>query len=510
MSHTQILGFIAKMREFDQDDRYMAISDLLALLKDGMRTDGLENEICTALLQRLDVDKSNDVQTITISCLSELLKRCDGVLITGVCDALADRILKTKSQIKDVYSIGLKTIIDIVPEASGRLVSSSLITSIITGISQQEEVIKIEFLDILPKLLARFGGVLDEHLPTITSVTLDQLKLGAVNVSKRASRVFFQLAPWLSDGVLSSLVETLLRKIDNSFPDLPAEAQDSESSSDSSSSEDSDDDDDEQNVAPSAAPDVQSIAAVTESVAPRLKAQSSLIVKTMLKAIGRKKNKRMVSKAFIELREQCFATIDACIRAQHDLGASLIKRIIDCGLTFLSFDPNFIEDSDSEDSDSDSSDDESDVSEDEVDQYDVEFEDSDDTSWKVRQSCLSLLSSLVGGSHQAVREEGPAPTTPAASPRRGDVNSTVVESAYLSVDAYGRCFRGVMARFGERVPAVQHAVLECLSAYVRFASAPPLGQLQSFRATATQIAPEIASASTKFLKTHCSQVRALY
>eukprot|EP00750_Incisomonas_marina_P005311 INCI13901.4.p1 GENE.INCI13901.4~~INCI13901.4.p1 ORF type:complete len:1371 (-),score=290.46 INCI13901.4:201-4313(-) len=499
-----VFGYIAKMREFDHDDRYMAISDLLSLLKEHPHVDGLHDDICSALLERLDKDKSNDVQTVTIACLSQLLQNGDGVLVAGVCDALADRILRTKSKIKDIYSIGLKTIISGIPDALGKTVSTFLIENIITGIAQSDEAIKTEFLDILPKLLARFGSFLGEFLAKITSVTLDQLDLNLANINKRASRVFFHLAPWLSTPMLNSLMSNLLDKVDQCGATAPSGPANSDSSdSDSSSDSSSDEEDEADSSTPAASPYIQSINAIAESVASRLQPSSARLVGTMLRSIGAKRSKRMGSKSFIELREQCFATISACIGANHTLESSLIAQVTSCALSFLNYDPNFI-DSDSE-SESDDDDSESADEGDEQDQYDVEYEDTDDTSWKVRQSCLTLLKALVGGrvdgvtAAAAAAAAGEAAETP-TSPTAASPTSALGQSTYLAAEAYARCFKSIVSRFSERESTVQLSVFETLSAYVQYGASGSEGA----RAAALEVVGSIIDATGKFLRQNCS------
>ena len=526
---TTVEDFLSKLKEFDQDDRYMAISDLLGMLKEPeleFEHDQLQNDICAALLERLDKDSSNDVQTITITCLAQLLQRCAPPLVAHVADQLASRILKSQSKIKDVYSIGLKTIIASIPDGAGNILSSGLIENVVTGIMQEEEDIKIEFLDILPKLLSRFGSCLLEHVSTIKQIAFNQLRLQQNHVSKRVSRVFFQLAPYLTPELLQSLINTLLQAIEeHAALSNDGDVDGSDSSDSSDSDEDSDDSENEENSAvPPSSPYIQSLNAVAESVAARLGSSTERIVGVMLRSIGSKRNRKMGSKAYIELREQCFATIRACIGAGHPLQPSLLNRALEASLSFLNYDPNFIDDSDSE-SESDDEDDEENFmdEDDEMNQYDVEYEDTDDTSWKVRQSCLNLLQSFVGAADTSVTssDSGSSDQTATSSSSTAEAahESSVAPSnttqhltnglatVYLDASAYDRCLKAVVGRFKERESVVQLTVFECIGAFVQYATSSVGDESRAgIHSASLAIVPDVVKATLKYLQTQCQAV----
>jgi cullin-associated NEDD8-dissociated protein 1 len=53
-----------------------------------------------------------------------------------ICDKLCGLILEGKSELRDIYSIGLKTLISDVPENMGRPVAQRLTGRLLGGISQ--------------------------------------------------------------------------------------------------------------------------------------------------------------------------------------------------------------------------------------------------------------------------------------------------------------------------------------------------------------------------------------
>lgn len=53
-----------------------------------------------------------------------------------ICDKLCSLILDGKSELRDIYSIGLRTLISDVPEAMGKPVAHRLTSRLLSGIEQ--------------------------------------------------------------------------------------------------------------------------------------------------------------------------------------------------------------------------------------------------------------------------------------------------------------------------------------------------------------------------------------
>ena len=65
--------------------------------------------ICAAVLKQLD-DSSNDVQSIAVKCLGVLLGKVQEAQVGEICDKLCTLVLEGKDELRDIYSIGLKTV----------------------------------------------------------------------------------------------------------------------------------------------------------------------------------------------------------------------------------------------------------------------------------------------------------------------------------------------------------------------------------------------------------------
>lgn len=218
-----------------------------------------ERRICTAILALLD-DDSNDVQAIAVKTLGVLLTTVHEEQVLEIANRLITLILdETKSDLRDVYTIGLRTLVKTIspPSLSSSLSSSSssstistscvtssfnnnnnntgnavcmkLIPRLIEGIHYDGmmEDIKLACLDILTDLLTRcccfFGGgggggtshyyfLAMEH-ERILSVLLRQLGHVSAIVKKRTGLAIGYLAVIISDVLLFRLVDTLLSQI---------------------------------------------------------------------------------------------------------------------------------------------------------------------------------------------------------------------------------------------------------------------------------------------------------
>jgi len=202
-----------------------------------------EKKICDAVLKRVD-DASNDVQAIAVKTLGVLVTCVHEDQVVAIAERLSTLVLdEDKSALRDVYAIGLRTLVKTVPMNMGDIVSSRLAAGLLDGIrnysprilskqqsqeattdakmkakSRVAEDITLACLEILTELLARFGAlsfITRQHLDLL-GVTLRQLACDSELVRKRAGQTIGSLAVVISDQLLGRLVETLLSQIDKS------------------------------------------------------------------------------------------------------------------------------------------------------------------------------------------------------------------------------------------------------------------------------------------------------
>lgn len=203
-----------------------------------------ERRICSAVLSLLD-DSSNDVQTVAVKTLSVLLITVQEQQVIEIADRLCTLVLdQSKSDLRDVYAIGLKTLVETVPSSMGNVVCHRLINRLIDGIhansgtkksppgkspsggsgngitsadDKSSEEIVLACLNVLTDLLTRFGSssnsITSQH-EQLLNVTLSQLASPRPVVRKRAGTTIGVLATVISDILLHRLVERILDQID--------------------------------------------------------------------------------------------------------------------------------------------------------------------------------------------------------------------------------------------------------------------------------------------------------
>ena len=151
-----IHSLIEKTQHYDSAERYMATTDLCSLLsQESFKLDATtEKLVVGAVLKQLD-DKNNDVQSVAVKCLAILLKKAQEEQVGEICEKLCVLILQeSQAMLRDIYSIGLKTLISDVPDKMGPKVSSKLTIRLLNGISgPHHDDVKRECLDNLSELL---------------------------------------------------------------------------------------------------------------------------------------------------------------------------------------------------------------------------------------------------------------------------------------------------------------------------------------------------------------------
>ena len=152
-------ALLDKTSDWDKDERYMATNDLIQeLQKDAQLDAAMERRVCAAVLRQLD-DKSTDVQSIAVKCLGVLLKKVREAQVGEISDKLCSLILDGTDELRDVYSIGLKTLLRDVPRASGEAVAGRLAARLVGGVRDDAKAeSRVEALENLTDLLKRFGA----------------------------------------------------------------------------------------------------------------------------------------------------------------------------------------------------------------------------------------------------------------------------------------------------------------------------------------------------------------
>ena len=469
----------------------MATSDLCEVLKrtrgESSTTGGgrssldasTERRICTAVLRLLH-DKSNDVQAIAVKTLGVLLTTVQEEQVLEIADSLADQVLDaSKSELRDVYAIGLRTLVQKIPQSMGDRTSQRLVGRLLEGIRGNQEEIVLSCLDILTDLLGRFGStavaMTRQHEP-ILQMCLHQIHAAeTVVVRKRAGTTIGCLSVVLSDALLVSMVERLLGQLQDPSSAAPAAAGLEPGSSTPNSTGD-----DPYNTRAL----IRTMCTVCGAVGHRLQQpQIDRIIPIFLKytnpeeartgddddddmndagegggagaAVASGDSDDLQDDAALalanELRESCFMGFESFVLRCPTQVQPHLDKIIQASLAYMSYDPNYSYGDDGEDEENAGGDDDDDMEyEDDAgdDDYEEEDEDEedddDDESWKVRRSAIRALQAVV-----ECQKHYPSALWTQAYPTRRN-QSAIVAMALVN-------------RFKEREENCRVDVLECFT-----------------------------------------------
>lgn len=390
MSIASLNVLLEKTADWDKDERYMATNDLCtALTKDIKIDENMEQRICAAVLKQLD-DQSNDVQSVAVKCLAIILKKVQQTQIGEICKKLCSLILDGKDALRDIYSIGLRTLIADVPDTMGALVVEKLTSNLLTGISRPgSEDVKRECLDNMSELLKRFGSLNDKDHVDIMNGIVAQLDHERMVIRKRAANCLGSLAVVSSDALLNRLVQTLLEKIDLT---------EKKSAKGFSSQE--------------TRTLIQTIGTISRTVGYRLGRHLDKIVPLFLRFCGDPDDETQQTDPANELRENCFPGLESFVLRCPREVAPFLPDIIKVSIAFMKYDPNYAYDDDEdasamdleEDGDSDEMQQDEDDEAFEADEDGGGGSDDDDTSWKVRKAAVKVISAVITARPELLQE----------------------------------------------------------------------------------------------------------
>ncbi|MGH0138411.1 UNVERIFIED_CONTAM: hypothetical protein FKN15_045065 [Acipenser sinensis] len=208
------------MTSSDKDFRFMATNDLMSeLQKDSIKLDDDSERKVVKMILKLLEDKNGEVQNLAVKCLGPLVSKVKEYQVETIVDTLCTNMLSDKEQLRDISSIGLKTVIGELPPASSGSALAASVCKKITGrltsaIAKQEDVsVQLEALDIMADMLCRQGGLLVNFHPSILSCLLPQLTSPRLAVRKRTIIALGHLVMSCGNLVFVDLIEHLLAEL---------------------------------------------------------------------------------------------------------------------------------------------------------------------------------------------------------------------------------------------------------------------------------------------------------
>jgi cullin-associated NEDD8-dissociated protein 1 len=497
-----------------------------------------ERRICTAVLRLLH-DKSNDVQAIAVKTLGVLLTTVQQELVLEIADSLADQVLDaSKSELRDVYAIGLRTLVKTIPSSMGDQTSSRLVGRLLDGIrtsssspavasaadassssTTNPDEIVLSCLDILTDLLGRFGAtaisVTRQHEP-ILQICLQLLSgESSAVVRKRAGNTIGCLSVVLSDALLVSMVERLLSQIESmSSSDDGGKA--SASHGDTRAL-------------------IRTMCTVSGAVGHRLQQpQIDRIIPIFLRftkpddaitgddddagndedadadmnedvddAMDEDETAMAMAN---ELRESCFMGFESFVLKCPTQVEPHLEKIIQAALAYMSYDPNYSYGTTEEGGGDQGGDEDMDDDDDEYDEYEEEEEedfddDDDDESWKVRRSAVRALTAVV----EAKKHDPSKLWTHSYKVRRGKTAIVAAALVQRFKEREENCRVGVLEAFTKLLAVTTKAA--DTGAVIRFAGPDPSSDEMDITGTdgvtivdlRSKYAPNVVKACEKLL-----------
>lgn len=381
MASFSISGTLEKMANRDKDFRFMASSDLLTELgKDTFKLDADSEKRLTQMLLKLLEDRSGDVQGMAVKCIGPLIKKVNESQVGEIVDQTANLLLKDKNDdVRDIASLGLQLAIENCNQKDGahvvKRLSGRLIAAIAAETKEPEKKdskskskeptpagpsdavrleTKLECMQRLEDLLARFGSLMTADFEKIQSAVLPQLTAQRAAARKRAIGCLSRLAAATPDKTFTVLIEHLLKSATESKKSDHVRTF------------------------------VQTIGAISVAVGYRLGKYLNQIVPLVAKHC---KEAGTEDESDEELRENCLQTFEALVlRCPKEISAHL-PTIISIALEYIKHDPNYAE-GDAEDMETDGGDEEEEDA-------DGEYSADDDVSWKVRRASCKVLNAVI-------------------------------------------------------------------------------------------------------------------
>lgn len=358
-----IANLLEKMTSSDKDFRFMATNDLMAeLQKDSIKLDDDSERKVVKMLLKLLEDKNGEVQNLAVKCLGPLVNKVKEFQVEVIVDTLCCNMLSDKEQLRDISSIGLKTVISELPPSSTALAASicKKITGRLTSaIAKQEDVsVQLEALDILGDLLSRFGGLLISFHSSIRQALLPQLASPRLAVRKRAIIAIGHLVMSCNSSLFLELIDFLLAELNANSSTSTTRTY------------------------------IQCVGAVSRQAGHRFGEYLQSIVPLVVKYCQTDDD---------ELREYCLQAFESFVRRCPKEVSPFIPEITDICLKYVCHDPNYNYDDDEEAMDTE-------ADEEEEEDSDDEYSDDDDMSWKVRRAAAKCIEAVISTRHEMLAE----------------------------------------------------------------------------------------------------------
>ncbi|CAK1601877.1 unnamed protein product [Parnassius mnemosyne] len=472
----QIANLLEKMTSNDKDFRFMATNDLMTeLQKDSIKLDDDSERKVVKMLLRLLEDKNGEVQNLAVKCLGPLVNKVKEFQVEGIVETLCANMLSDTEQLRDISSIGLKTVISELPLGSNTLaanVCKKITGKLSSAIEKQEDVsVQLEALDILADLLSRFGGLLISFHPMLLNSLLPQLSSPRQAVRKRTIVALSHLVMSCNASLYSKLIDHLLEGLSSSTSASVSRTH------------------------------IQCIASVCRQAGHRFGEQLWRVAPQVLEHS---------TDADEELREHCLQALEAFVLKCPKEVQPHIPTIIDLCLKMITYDPNYNYEDEEEGAggEDEEMEDESIEPDAEAESDSEEYSDDDDMSWKVRRAAAKCLESVIATRHELLAQmyETVSPALIARFKEREENVKCDILSAYTALLRATRPPPALQMPIAPSDDSPQALLLQRVSGVVRGALRVIRGRSVRARGCALALLRELLAAAPGCLADHAARV----
>jgi len=355
-----------KMNSRDGDFRYMAISDFMTeIQKENFKLDAeSEKKIVNKLLDMVAKDGNADVKALAVKCLGPLATTAQEAQLQNMIDKLGNYLLadNMEDEIRDISSIGLKTVIAEVPDTKTEtvnLIISRLAPRLVEviGKDSKPEVVVL-CLDVMNDLLSRWGKEMGKQklYDKIQKSVLPHLQDAQSANRKKAIGCISFLSVSIPDNLFVELTEFLIKNLETSKkPDHVRTY-------------------------------IQATGAISRAVGFRLGKHLNRIVPILFRYCKQEDTDD-------EIKENCLQTFESLVLRCPKEADQYLEQIETLCQKFISYDPNYVDESEGEADAEEMEVDDGEGSE--FDDSDYDFTDDDDMSWKVRKSATRCLTAII-------------------------------------------------------------------------------------------------------------------
>jgi len=353
-------SFVEKVKDEDPDIRQMALYDLLTeLQKEAFNLDETNQKIVViAVLERLD-DTSSEVQGIAVKCLSPLVKKIKELQAEKLVTTLSTKCLhEAKKEKRDIACTALKTMVAEIPADFSTAVRK-LTGPLVADLDKlKDDQVRLEVLDVLNDVLKRFGAIVAEDHERLQAILLEELSARSASRRKKAIVCLASLCVVSTDALFATVVRTLLDGIEHHAGEELRKY-------------------------------IQCCSAVSRTAGQRLGRSLERIVPLLVNHI--RATRKVESDEEDEVRENIIQAFESFTLRCPGQVTPFFPDIIAVCKEFLTWDPNYdYDEGEGMDQDTEDAGDEDAMEDEELDQ-----DEEDGVSWKVRKAAAKCLSAIV-------------------------------------------------------------------------------------------------------------------